>query len=393
MPSIEDDIVELVAWAITEGNYRPAHRKGNGVCIAQKVERQRVASLMGRLHAPAGYTSADGCHRWELGGVLAATIREAAPAKVPTVDWLRQLTHRQLRLFIDVVMAGDGGEYVQPSRQLRRSVFQKQGDILDAIITACVLAGQPLSRAATGMGANHNVEAWTLRRSNRIEYRRLQPGPYIRGPVWCPETAYGTFVARRQGTVFITGNSYAGTSVRAGAKVLKQLGFIESYHWARKLWEVVEALLYEGPVVLGTDWFVKMSRPNKWNVMRARGGMQGGHAYLATGVHVPKQLIRIRNSWGTGWGLNGRAWIRFRDMKKLLKRQGEACLAKEVSKKTAMQQLRETCLNAEVAPPTAEAPGIPPGYAIPERPPIPGLPNVAFPIPEKPDDDCSPEPE
>ena len=155
------------------------------------------------------------------------------------------------------------------------------------------------------------------------------------------------------------GTDYSGTSVRAGAKVLKQLGFIESYHWARKLWEVVEALLYEGPVVLGTDWFVKMSRPNKWNVMRARGGMQGGHAYLATGVHVPKQLIRIRNSWGTGWGLNGRAWIRFRDMKKLLKRQGEACLAKEVSKKTAMQQLRETCLNAEVAPPTAEASGNP----------------------------------
>lgn len=51
------------------------------------------------------------------------------------------------------------------------------------------------------------------------------------------------------------GEDYDGTSVRAGAKVLKEHGFIASYHWAFTLDELVEALLETGPVVMGTNWY------------------------------------------------------------------------------------------------------------------------------------------
>jgi C1A family cysteine protease len=36
------------------------------------------------------------------------------------------------------------------------------------------------------------------------------------------------------------------------------------------------------------------------------------------------------NSWGPGWGQNGRAWITFKDLDRLIKAEGEAAVAMEM---------------------------------------------------------------
>jgi hypothetical protein len=69
----------------------------------------------------------------------------------------------------------------------------------------------------------------------------------------------------------------------------------------------------------------------KNGIMRVKGRFQGGHAYLLTGVHRDKKLLRIRNSWGPNWGINGRAYIPFKDFGRLLRMRGEACLAIEAT--------------------------------------------------------------
>jgi len=127
------------------------------------------------------------------------------------------------------------------------------------------------------------------------------------------------------------GENYAGTSVRAGAKILQRKGFIKNYYWARDLNAVIQAILTRGPVVVGTAWYSRMDQPTKGGVVRARGRLLGGHAYLLTGVNRDKQLLRIRNSYGPTWGQKGRAYIPFQDMAKLLRMQGEACLATEIA--------------------------------------------------------------
>ena len=126
------------------------------------------------------------------------------------------------------------------------------------------------------------------------------------------------------------GNSYEGTSVRAGAKVLQAKGFIESYLWAWNVDTVVKALLSEGPVVVGTWWLEDMFSPNEKGLIRATGRQRGGHAYLLDGVNVKTELIRIKNSWGTDWGRKGFAYIPIEDMDKLITANGEACLAREI---------------------------------------------------------------
>jgi hypothetical protein len=129
------------------------------------------------------------------------------------------------------------------------------------------------------------------------------------------------------------GNNYDGTSVRAGAKVLSELGVISDYHWAWTLEDAIEALLYHGPVVVGTKWYGRMFDPRDGfiNIDDLIGSPVGGHAYLLNGVNVRTKTLRIKNSWGHAWGRNGRATITWEAMTELIHQDGEVCLAIERS--------------------------------------------------------------
>jgi hypothetical protein len=129
------------------------------------------------------------------------------------------------------------------------------------------------------------------------------------------------------------GENYNGTSVRAGAKVLQSQGFIKNYYWAYDVQTLINTVLNIGPVVVGTNWYNNMFRPNpSTGIMSIRGRLVGGHAYIINGVDTTRQLFRIKNSWGKNWGLNGRAFISFRDMQILIRHRGEVCLATEIPK-------------------------------------------------------------
>ena len=39
------------------------------------------------------------------------------------------------------------------------------------------------------------------------------------------------------------------------------------------------------------------------------GAEHGGHAFLLTGYSTQRRAWRLRNSWGTGWGDQGDAWL------------------------------------------------------------------------------------
>lgn len=124
---------------------------------------------------------------------------------------------------------------------------------------------------------------------------------------------------------------YDGTSVRAGAKVLQGMGLIRSYGWAWDVDTMVQALLTRGPVVVGTWWYESMFHPGKNGFVNIAGRRVGGHAYLANGVNVKRRVIRFKNSWGRTWGKSGNFWMTFDDTARLIREQGEVCLAEEVS--------------------------------------------------------------
>jgi hypothetical protein len=123
------------------------------------------------------------------------------------------------------------------------------------------------------------------------------------------------------------GKDYDGTSVRAGAKALQTMGFIESYHWAFDIDTILAALLTNGPVVVGTAWYEGMFYPDRLGVVHAVGRFAGGHAYLAIGASRKSGMIKFRNSWGTGWGRRGIFYMPINEFAGLLEDDGEAALA------------------------------------------------------------------
>jgi C1A family cysteine protease len=136
--------------------------------------------------------------------------------------------------------------------------------------------------------------------------------------------------------------AYLGTSVRASMKVLQAAGLIGAYVWAFDAETIRRWVLMKGPVIVGTNWYSDMYKPNRFTgFIRPTGRPDGGHAYLIRGaddtVKAPdgtKGAFRIINSWGVNWGQQGKAWLSYKDMDGLIKNQGEAVTATEVFNKT-----------------------------------------------------------
>jgi hypothetical protein len=125
------------------------------------------------------------------------------------------------------------------------------------------------------------------------------------------------------------GEAYDGTSVRAGAKVLHHLGLIESYAFATDLPTTIYTLLEKGPVVIGVNWYEGMFQTDAEGLIHATGSDLGGHCVVLTGINLDRGLVRGKQSWGLDWGINGRFWLPLDDLNKLMRAQGEICLAVE----------------------------------------------------------------
>lgn len=233
-PKWSDALVELVAWYWTEGHDRKPgvdRREETGVYIVQShrvnpllVERID-ASLRGVFGQPVerlpGVKGGAACWRrdiWDsdphktefrLSAAAARVLRAVAPDRVPLPGWLASLTWSQLRLFIDTAVAADG----HSRRGGTASLAQKDRRRADAFQMACILAGD-----AASLTRDENGDRWCVEvRRHRWLKPIRHPHEWVwhNGLVWCPTTNNGSWLARRQGQVFFTGNSGgAGTPAR-----------------------------------------------------------------------------------------------------------------------------------------------------------------------------------
>lgn len=159
---------------------------------------------------------------------------------------------------------------------------------------------------------------------------------------------YGTLLPRR--TIYDLAQSIdefpdtppaGGTSVRAGAKALVQLGHLKYYVWPDNVDDAVRWLQAgAGIVVSGTVWLDSMFDPDAdgriivdWNSGIAGGhcydyvGFDPAHHFERSGVVLP--AFRIQNSWGAGWSQRGRAWLALEDARALIAEDGELCCGVE----------------------------------------------------------------
>lgn len=124
------------------------------------------------------------------------------------------------------------------------------------------------------------------------------------------------------------GSNYDGTSALGLGKYLLSRGLINSYRWCFGLTEVLQALSYEGPVGIGVWWHDAMFEVDGMGYIHPEGGLAGGHEVELIGIDVTRRKVIGMNSWGEGWGINGRFYLRWDDLGTLLANDGDAVVFK-----------------------------------------------------------------
>jgi len=131
---------------------------------------------------------------------------------------------------------------------------------------------------------------------------------------------------------FEIGGSDDGAYVRDAMSRLQEMKVIGNYYWATTIDEVDLALLEVGPCVAAFDWFSGMDSPDTSGLVHPDGYVRGGHAIDLNGVNVQTGIYRFKNSWGRGWGKNGRFYLKRADLEYLLfGLNGEVALATELN--------------------------------------------------------------
>lgn len=143
------------------------------------------------------------------------------------------------------------------------------------------------------------------------------------------------------------GEAYEGTSVLAGAKAVQELTslgkqIMPTYRWCFGVDDLILAIGYQGPAVIGVNWYASMFNTDSRGFLRVTGEPAGGHAICVRGINIVWKNARgsknmanvdrarsyfiLRNSWGQDWGKNGDCYLTINDMDRLLKEQGEAVI-------------------------------------------------------------------
>ncbi len=124
-----------------------------------------------------------------------------------------------------------------------------------------------------------------------------------------------------------------GSSTLSGVKAFMDFGKLKdsAYAFATSLEDVKIWTLANGPVVTGSDWYDGMFYPDSNGVVVPSGWVAGGHEYMIIGYERETDLFHYANSWGTGFGIDGKFYMHAVDYEKLMRQQGDACTAFEIT--------------------------------------------------------------
>jgi len=232
-----DAFVEIVAWFWTEGNIRnnigikraPIIRISQSPTANPDNVKRISAALENEFGKPSDNISSGnrislGVPKWKskkrrtrneivfsLNKAASALILKVAPGKVVSKEFILQLTQDQLELFVQISNKADGHNSKLNDKIL---LSQKNPKFLDALELAAILAGYRTHRYFAKASCQD-------RRGNWYHPDRLNISPKVniwvdtsrpevvnyKGIVWCPTTKNHSWMARRNGHCYFTGNS------------------------------------------------------------------------------------------------------------------------------------------------------------------------------------------
>lgn len=264
-PTYSDEMVELIGWVVTEGNFYERGPKSTRLTISQNegeyADRiRRCLTALNQQHSE--YKKNNGKNWNVIFSIHSKLTREITEIigkdRVLPSDFILSLTAHQRDLLIETMIDADGWRTRQ-NQSVHVGYCQKDKNHMDSFLMLCTLAGRQVSvhrrdivTKVNGLKSEiyeavlfsnkrqknngkysrvENIDMHGGKRSGKIKGRGKfehpnEPTVPYRGIVWCPETEYGTFVSRRNGTIFTQGQTYNDEMRSTALLQLSQVGLV-----------------------------------------------------------------------------------------------------------------------------------------------------------------------
>lgn len=228
--SIGRDVAALYGWVVAEGYFHP---DVSAVSIYQNVGStcDELRDLLRRLGIPHSEYERERTYRGRTyravqfylrAGPWSDRLRRDLEGRKPTPPaWLARLPRPEAEALFGALIAGDGS-WSGPNSG---AFYQERSEVRAWFQVLCVHLGY---RTTENLGKNA-VQFCTARGDVEVQrtahHRRRWCArvPY-RGEVWCPTTIDGTWVARRAGCTFVTGNTGFPKSLDVSTAIDKAAG-------------------------------------------------------------------------------------------------------------------------------------------------------------------------
>ena len=246
-----DALVELMGWIVTEGNYdvdKDNNIRNIRVYQNRGKKANRIRNCLTALNFKFTETK-DHNISFNISRENSRQLVKLAPEKNLTMEFILALTANQRDLLVNTMINGDGWKrganlsYVQKSKthmdmfQVLVTLTGKKSNIhyienhrsfgkLVDFYTMNIFSkrGNTTRGECIDMhGGKDNGRESGMTGKGKINHPN-KPTTQYKGTVWCPETEYGCFVARRNGKVYLTGNTYNDEMRSQALLQLSQIG-------------------------------------------------------------------------------------------------------------------------------------------------------------------------
>lgn len=214
-----EEFLELLGWLIGDGTI-PGDAKSKVVFYQNYYKYEEncdrfeylVESCGGKWNEGKGASS--GNLRYTVCGDLGRSLHQLLEnKKILSYRFLSLLSHRGIEAILKGIVGSDGHVKENGTQEITTVSLAHANQYM----ALGALAGYVVSRSESEyVGRNklcykirlrnkiENIDnPWILKGSNRIEN-----AIYYKGTVWCPNTEAGTFLAKRNGSVYLTGNTW-----------------------------------------------------------------------------------------------------------------------------------------------------------------------------------------
>lgn len=208
---IEDWQIELLAWILSEGSIEKDGSRRISLYQSKDAHPENYDEIINLLdshdldYTVRAQSGLGTCTHIRLKSrsskVVLDSLGLSSKKEIPSI--LFQLSKRQARLFLDTYIKGDGWE-----EGYRRRITVTDKEILDTLTAVAVLAGYNFNVKERIVGGISKKTQYIITLSE-TQYDFIQKIEAInyKGIIWSVNTENETVIARRDGQVFITGNT------------------------------------------------------------------------------------------------------------------------------------------------------------------------------------------